>query len=79
MSENGSAPLLISVPEAARLLSIGKNLCYEMIAAGTLPSIKIGRRRLVSVAGLQVWIAQQCGVGDQTASVVSLTPAERKE
>ena len=52
MSENGSAPLLISVPEAARLLSIGKNLCYEMIAVGTLPSIKIGRRRLVSVAGL---------------------------
>ena len=80
MTENASAPLLISVLEAARLLSIGRNTAYDLIAAGTLPSIKLGRRRLVSVVALEAWIAQQCGaVGDSAAGVVSLTPAERKE
>lgn len=61
MTENARAPLLISVPEAARLLSIGRNTAYDLIAAGTLPSIKLGRRRLVSVIALEAWIARQCG------------------
>lgn len=61
MTENARAPLLISVPEAARLLSIGRNTAYDLIAAGTLPSIKLGRRRLVSVVALEAWIARQCG------------------
>ena len=55
------ASLLISVPAAARLLSIGRNAAYDLIAAGTLPSIKLGRRRLVSVIALEAWIARQCG------------------
>lgn len=80
MTENARAPLLISVPEAARLLSIGRNTAYDLIAAGTLPSIKLGRRRLVSVIALEAWIARQCGrIGDPAAEVVSLTPEEQKE
>ncbi len=77
MTENGTERLLISVPETARRLSIGKNLCYELIADGTLPSVKLGRRRLVSVAALTSWISRQDGVGDQVDDVVPLPQSER--
>ena len=36
-SENGTTPLLISVPAAARLLNIGCGLCYQLVAENRLP------------------------------------------
>jgi excisionase family DNA binding protein len=42
------APLTLTVPETARLLNIGVNQCYAAVAKGELPSIKVGRRILVS-------------------------------
>jgi len=39
--------LTLSVEEAARLLGIGRNLCYERVKTGEIPAIKIGRRLLV--------------------------------
>jgi excisionase family DNA binding protein len=45
---HNSEPLTYTVPEAARLLNIGVNQCYQAIARGELPAIKIGRRILVS-------------------------------
>ena len=39
--------LCISIPEAAKLLGISRNTCYEMARMGQLPTIKCGRRRLV--------------------------------
>ena len=44
--------LTISVPEAARRLGIGKNLAYEAIQRGELPSVKVGGRILVPLAAL---------------------------
>ena len=32
-----------SVPDAARIIGIGKNSCYEAIRAGTIRAIRIGR------------------------------------
>jgi excisionase family DNA binding protein len=39
--------LVVSVPEAARLLGISRTHAYELIARGELPSIRLGRRILV--------------------------------
>jgi excisionase family DNA binding protein len=39
--------LTLSVEEAARLLGIGRNLCYDRVKTGEIPVIKIGRRLLV--------------------------------
>ncbi len=39
--------LLLSVEEAAQLLSINRSSVYDLIGRGDLPSVKIGRRRLV--------------------------------
>lgn len=53
--QRGSPPfatLTVSIPEAATLLGISKNLAYEAAARGEIPTVKIGRRVLVPRAGL---------------------------
>lgn len=39
--------LTLTVEEAASLLGISRNLAYELVADGRLPSIRLGRRVLV--------------------------------
>lgn len=45
--------LLLSIPEAARALSVGRSKVYELISTGALETVAIGRRRLVRVASLR--------------------------
>jgi len=52
-----TAPRLAwSVNEAARALGISRATVFARIADGTLPSIRLGRRRLVPVAALRAMI-----------------------
>ena len=37
----------LTVPEAAELLRISRNLTYELVAEKVLPSIRLGRRVVV--------------------------------
>ena len=48
-----SEPLVVPVPAAARRLGWGRDRTYEMVRDGRIPSVKIGRRRLVPVVALQ--------------------------
>jgi len=48
-----SAPLLVAVPDAARLLGIGPTFAWELVRAGAIPSVKLGRRVLVPRAALE--------------------------
>jgi len=50
--------LTLSVEETARLLGIGRNLCYDRIKAGEIPSLKIGRRLLVPKTALEKLLAE---------------------
>ncbi len=62
MSANGSvngAALLLNVEEAAKLLGISRNLCYDQINEGLIPHVRIGRRVLVSRVALEAWIARE--------------------
>ena len=45
--------LTLSVEEAAKVLGIGRNLCYDRVKTGEIPAIKIGRRLLVPKAALE--------------------------
>jgi excisionase family DNA binding protein len=45
--------LTLSVEEAAKLLGIGRNLCYDRVKTGEIPVIKIGRRLLVPRRALE--------------------------
>ncbi len=49
-------PRLLSLEAAARELGIGRSLACELIAAGTLASVKIGRRRLVPADAIDQFI-----------------------
>lgn len=44
---NASAPLFLSVEDAAKLLGIGKTLAWDLVKAGEIPTIRLGTRRLV--------------------------------
>lgn len=45
--------LTLSVEEAAKMLGIGRNLCYDRVKTGEIPAIKIGRRLLVPRRALE--------------------------
>ena len=45
--------IVFSVEEARQRLGISRNLMYEAIRTGQIPSIRIGRRILVPRAALQ--------------------------
>lgn len=52
----GLGPLLLSVPEAARILSLGKTKCYELVAGGELPAIRIGKSVRITTRALQDFV-----------------------
>lgn len=39
--------LTMSIEEAAKVLGVGRNFCYELAKTGQLPTIRLGTRRLV--------------------------------
>jgi excisionase family DNA binding protein len=51
-------PVCISVGETARALGIGRTKVYELINAGQLETVKIGRRTLVRTASIRA-VAQE--------------------
>ena len=50
--------LLLTAEEAAQALGIGLTLLYALMARGDILSVKIGRRRLISVQALESYIAE---------------------
>ena len=48
--------LTLTVPEAARLLNIGRDQVYKAAEIGELPSIRIGRRVLVLARPLKAML-----------------------
>lgn len=40
-------PDVLTVPEAARLLRIGKNQTYELVKEGRLGAIKLGKKLII--------------------------------
>lgn len=51
--------LLVKVEEAARLCRISRSQMYELMAAGVVPSLSIGRSRRIPLDRLQAWIDAQ--------------------
>jgi excisionase family DNA binding protein len=48
---------LLSVDEAATMLGLGRSKVYgDLIASGRLPSVKVGRRRLVPSTSIATFI-----------------------
>ena len=52
-------PLLLSIPDVATALGLGRSKVYELIAQEGLPIIRFGRSVRVSAASLQKWVEQR--------------------
>ena len=46
-------PLCLSINDTAHALGIGRTKIYELINAGQLETVKIGRRTLVRIASIR--------------------------
>lgn len=53
-----SEPVVLDVPEVARRLGISRRFAYELVAAGEIPSLRLGRRVLVPVHQLRRLLGQ---------------------
>jgi excisionase family DNA binding protein len=56
MRHEASKVLAVAPAEAARLTGVGRTTIYEAIGAGALRSVKIGKRRLITIEALHAWL-----------------------
>lgn len=54
--------LVLSVAEAARLLGVGKNHLYDMVASGEIPHVRFGRLIKIPRSTLEAWLLDQATV-----------------
>lgn len=57
---------LISVQEAARRLSVSFWTIYRWTQEGRLPSVQLGRRRLIAESDLQMFISRARTTGQRS-------------
>ena len=51
-----SEPILVSVADAARMLSIGRTAAWELVRKQKIKSVKIGRTRRVPIVAIQDYV-----------------------
>ena len=51
--------LLVSIPNAATALSVGRTTVYELMRSGQLETRKMGRRRLITADSLRRLVDKQ--------------------
>lgn len=59
----GDLPLMLSVPDVARVLGISRAGAYELAHNKAFPSMKIGSRIIIPKEKFLLWIEKQCGEG----------------
>lgn len=50
--------LAVSPAEAARMLGIGRTHLYDLIGSGAIRSVRLGNRRLITVAAIEECLAK---------------------
>lgn len=53
---NDHSKMLLTIEEAAGLLSMGRTKVYEELKSGRMRSVKIGRSRRIARAELERWV-----------------------
>jgi excisionase family DNA binding protein len=56
--------LLLTVEEAAWSCSISRSRMWELVSAGVIPTVKIGRSRRVPADALRRWIEAKIADGE---------------
>ncbi len=55
--------IAITTEEAAEMLGLSMTTMYELVHAEGFPSMRIGKKILISVEGLQNWLNERSGTG----------------
>ncbi len=60
-----AGPLAFEVEDGGRLLGIGRTKTWELVRTGEIPTIWIGRRRLITRSALEAYVRgrEQAGTG----------------
>jgi excisionase family DNA binding protein len=56
------ARFLLSITAAAECLGVKRSMMYQLIDAGEVTTVKIGRRRLVTAESLQAYVQRLTAV-----------------
>lgn len=56
---NAEMKLLVTVDEAAAMLSLGRSLAWKLVRTNQIQSIKVGTTRRVVVASLHAYVGRQ--------------------
>ena len=54
--QNHLEPLSVDIPEACRLTGLGRSKLYELLGNREIASVKVGKRRLITVVSLRTWL-----------------------
>lgn len=54
-------PICVRVNEAARMIGVGRTKLYELIAAGELETVKLGKATRITTASLHDLVRRQRG------------------
>lgn len=60
--------LLLRIPEAAARLGIGRSTVYELIQAGALPVVRIGKSVRIPASRLEAWVESQARTAETGSS-----------
>jgi excisionase family DNA binding protein len=52
-------PLLLTIPDAARVLAVGRSTLYELIGSGQLATVHIGRSVRISVEEVRAFVERR--------------------
>ena len=56
-------PLMLSVPDVAKVLGISRAGAYELAHSRECPSMKVGSRIIIPKDKFLLWVERQCGEG----------------
>ena len=76
--QRGQQVLLLTMSEAARVLSIGRTTMYELVGAGEIEVVHIGRSARVPVAGIEEFVERRRRRGTTVRSTTSAARAKRQ-
>ena len=75
-------PVLLTVPETAKVLRISRNLAYDLVRQGEIPAIRLGRVIRVPRARLEQWLdsgSASSGHRDLDGATEHRTSSERPQ
>jgi excisionase family DNA binding protein len=61
-ASKGAVRLLLRPEEAADAIGVSRARMYELLAAGEISSLKIGRSRRIPLSELERWIARELAI-----------------